>query len=109
MKLEELLREMVDAKASDIFIIAGLPLSYEVSGRQIRLDSAPLMPDDTETFVRAIYEVSGRSMKSFVDNGNHDDDFAVAIAAGFMALIVRIIKNIFQQAIDMKAELDLTI
>ena len=29
MKLEELLREMVDAKASDIFIIAGLPLSYE--------------------------------------------------------------------------------
>ncbi len=34
---------------------------------------------------------------------------AVAIAAGFMALIVRIIKNIFQQAIDMKAELDLTI
>ena len=39
MRLEELLREMVDAKASDIFIIAGLPLAYEVSGRQIRLDS----------------------------------------------------------------------
>ena len=34
---------------------------------------------------------------------------AVAIAAGFMALLVRIVKNIFQQAIDMKAELDLTI
>ncbi len=34
---------------------------------------------------------------------------AVAIAAGFMALIVRIVKNIFQQAIDMKSELDLTI
>ena len=80
MKLEELLREMVDAKASDIFIIAGLPLSYEVSGRQIRLDSAPLMPDDTETFVRAIYEVSGRSMQRFVDNGNHDDVFSFAIA-----------------------------
>ena len=30
-------------------------------------------------------------------------------AAGFMALIVRIVKNIFQQAIDMKSELDLTI
>ena len=34
---------------------------------------------------------------------------AVAIAAGFMALLVRNVKNIFQQAIDMKAELDLTI
>ena len=33
----------------------------------------------------------------------------IAVAAGFMALIVRIIKNIFQQAIDMKSELDLTI
>ena len=34
---------------------------------------------------------------------------AIAIAAGFMTLIVRIVKNIFQQAIDMKSELDLTI
>ena len=33
----------------------------------------------------------------------------VAIAAGFMALIVRIVKNVFQQAISMKDELDLTI
>ena len=33
----------------------------------------------------------------------------VAIAAAFMALIVRIVKNVFQQAIAMKDELDLTI
>lgn len=33
----------------------------------------------------------------------------VAIAAAFMALIVRIVKNVFQQAIAMKVELDLTI
>ena len=33
----------------------------------------------------------------------------VAIAAGFMCLIVRIVKNVFQQAIAMKDELDLTI
>ena len=40
---------MADAKASDIFIIAGLPMSYEISGRQVRLDDAPFTPDDTET------------------------------------------------------------
>ena len=34
---------------------------------------------------------------------------AVAIAAGFMALIVRIVKNVFEQAIRMKDELDYTI
>ena len=33
----------------------------------------------------------------------------VSVAAGFMALIVRIVKNVFQQAISMKSELDLTI
>ncbi len=80
MKLEQLLQEMVDAKASDIFIIAGLPLTYEVSGRQIRLDSAPLTPADTEAFVRVIYEALGRSMNAFVDNVNHDDGFSFAIS-----------------------------
>ena len=33
----------------------------------------------------------------------------IAVAAGFMALIVRIVKNVFQQAISMKDDLDLTI
>ena len=33
----------------------------------------------------------------------------VAAAAGFMALIVRIVKNAFEQAIAMKDELDLTV
>lgn len=33
----------------------------------------------------------------------------VGVAAGFVALIVRIVKNAFQQAIDMKDELDLTV
>lgn len=33
----------------------------------------------------------------------------IAAAAAFMMLIVRVVKNIIQQAIDMKAELDLTV
>ncbi|MFR1758596.1 MAG: DUF2975 domain-containing protein, partial [Christensenellaceae bacterium] len=33
----------------------------------------------------------------------------IAIAAGFMGLIVRIVKNVFEQAITMKDELDLTV
>lgn len=92
MKLEQLLQEMVDVKASDIFIVAGLPLAYQVSGRQIRLDSAPLMPADTETFVRAIYEVSGRSMDPFENSNNHDDDFSFAISG-----IGRFRANVFRQ------------
>lgn len=33
----------------------------------------------------------------------------VTLAAGFVGLIVRIVKNVFQQAIEMKDELDLTV
>ena len=33
----------------------------------------------------------------------------ISLAAGFMGLIVHIVKNVFQQAIAMKSELDLTI
>ena len=35
--------------------------------------------------------------------------FFIAICSGFMMLIVRIVKNIFQQAYQMKNDLDLTI
>ncbi len=35
--------------------------------------------------------------------------FIAAMAAGFMALIVRIVKNVFQQAVGMKDELDYTV
>lgn len=92
MKLEQLLQEMVDAKASDVFIIAGLPLAYRVSGRQVRLDSAPFKPADTETFVGAIYEASGRNINAFMQNGNHDDDFSFALPG-----IGRFRANIFRQ------------
>ena len=35
--------------------------------------------------------------------------FVPAMAAAFMALVVRIVKDVFQQAIAMKSELDLTV
>lgn len=92
MDLEQLLREMVDAKASDVFIIAGLPLAYEVSGRQTRLDSAPFTPAETEAFVHAVYEISGRDVNAFTSNRNHDDDFSFAIPG-----IGRFRANIFRQ------------
>ncbi|MFZ2756482.1 MAG: PilT/PilU family type 4a pilus ATPase [Atopobiaceae bacterium] len=92
MKLEELLKNMVDEKASDIFIVAGLPFSYEVSGQQIRTDSGPLMPSDTEAFVRDIYKVAGRDLNAFEQNHNHDDDFSFAIPG-----IGRFRANVFRQ------------
>ena len=73
MQLKELLQQMIDAKASDVFIIAGLPLSYQKSGIQVRTDSAPLMPGDTEEYIAGIYELANRDIELFRGNDNHDD------------------------------------
>ena len=53
MQLKELLKEMIDVKASDVFINAGLPLSYQASGVHKRMDSAPLTPRNRRSTSRA--------------------------------------------------------
>lgn len=92
MRLDEFLKEMIEAKASDVFIVAGLPIAYRVGGRQQRTDGPALMPQDTEAMVRAIYEVAGRSVERFLVLDNHDEDFSFALPG-----IGRFRANVFRQ------------
>ena len=45
MKIEEILKNAIQADASDIFLIAGLPLTYKCSGNQNRVGEKPLYPE----------------------------------------------------------------
>lgn len=92
MRLDEFLKEMIEAKASDVFIVADLPIAYRVGGRQQRIDGPALMPQDTEAMVRAIYEVAGRSVERFLVLDNHDEDFSFALPG-----IGRFRANVFRQ------------
>ena len=92
MQIENLLKEMIEVHASDVFIIAGLPLSYQKSGIHVRTDSAPLMPGDTEEYVSAIYDIAGRDISQFRSNSNHDDDFSFAVPG-----VGRFRANVFRQ------------
>ena len=65
MKIRELLQEMVDQNASDIFIVAGLPLTYQVEGRQVRWD-APLMPADTRSYMPSMVLRGAISIRSSI-------------------------------------------
>ena len=60
MQLKSLLEKMIEVHASDVFIIAGLPLAYQVSGSHVRTDTAPLTPADTQEYIETIYELAGR-------------------------------------------------
>ena len=100
MELENLLKQMVDVKASDIFVVAGLPLSYQANGRQIRLNDRPLTPADTENFVRSVFRIANRSFDHFLSLANHDEDFSFALPG-----IGRFRANVFRQ----RGSLDLVI
>lgn len=95
------LQSATSAGASDIFVVAGLPISYKVNGI-MHTEGERLMPHDTELFIRNIYELAGnRSIERFLQTG--DDDFSFAIPGlsrfrvstykqrGSLAAVIRII------------------
>ena len=77
MEVRQMLQQALDCGASDIFIIAGLPLTYKVNGRQRRCGER-LMPADTEAALRAIYALAGRDAAR-LRQSDADDDFSFAI------------------------------
>lgn len=74
MNFEAFLQQMIDEHASDVFVVAGLPVSYRAGGRQVRTDTPALRPADTEHFVREIYRVAHRPIDKFLASDNHDED-----------------------------------
>lgn len=62
--------------ASDIFIIAGGPVSYKRDGVILPMDDIRVMPDTAKELIGGIYAMAGRSMDMFERLG--DDDFSFA-------------------------------
>ena len=77
MEMDAVLHRAIDVRASDIFIIAGLPLTYKVNGRQLR-EGEMLTPADTAHLVEGIYALCGRNMDRCAAE-DADDDFSFAI------------------------------
>ena len=92
MQLKSLLEKMIEVHASDVFIIAGLPLAYQASGSHVRTDTPPLTPADTQEYITTVYELAGRDLSLFTDSVNHDDDFSFAVPG-----VGRFRANIFRQ------------
>lgn len=79
MDVVQLLKQATDKGASDIFIIAGLPLTYRINGKIMEADGQQkLLPQDTEAMIKEIYRLADhRDMSLFAQSG--DDDFSFAI------------------------------
>ena len=77
MDVRKILEEATKREASDIFIIAGRPLTYKSKGIMNTLDDQRMEPKDTFQFVSAIYTLAERNIDDFDRTG--DDDFSFAI------------------------------
>ena len=102
MTLHEILQRATDSGASDIFLIAGLPVTYKVKGAQQRVGEGIMKPNDIIPLIDEIYEAGRRAKTNYV-NGV-DDDFSFSIPQlgrfrvnvfrqrGSVAAVIRVIK-----------------
>ena len=103
-KVKAFLQLATEKKASDIFIIAGRPLSVKIDGKLCTLEGFEerLMPPETDEFIRIIYKLAhDRNIQPMLESG--DDDFSMAIPGlsrfrvntyrqrGSLAAVIRII------------------
>lgn len=77
MTLQEILREATENGASDIFLIAGLPVTYKIKGNQKRSENGIMKPADILPLIHEIYD-TGHRQKTNLEAGL-DDDFSFSI------------------------------
>ena len=74
-KVKAFLELATQKKASDIFIIAGRPLSVKIDGKLCTLDGFEerLMPPETDEFIRIIYKLAhDRNIEPMLETGDDD-------------------------------------
>ena len=99
--LKSYLSYAVEHRASDLFIVAGGPVSVKIDGRISAVGDGKVLPPQTEGLITQIYRLAGRSMSGYQSRG--DDDFSFALPGlarfrvntyrqrGSMAAVVRVV------------------
>lgn len=78
MNASEILSEITKSGASDIFIVAGLPLSYKCHNQIQTKGDSKMMPKDTASLIEQIYALANNRDISKLESSG-DDDFSFAI------------------------------
>ncbi|WP_312047655.1 type IV pilus twitching motility protein PilT [Anaerotignum sp.] len=73
----EILKQTMDLGASDIFIVAGKPLSYKKGKMIYQLNEEKVMPDYSKHLVEEAYKLAQRELTRLTTDG--DDDFALSV------------------------------
>ena len=90
MTLQQILEKAIEKGASDIFIIAGLPVTFKVKGIQDRDPEGVMKPADIRPMIDEIYDAARRA-RTNLESGL-DDDFSFSLPS-----LGRFRVNIFRQ------------
>lgn len=78
MILEKILKSAVENKASDIFFVVGLPITFKLHGKMTPIGDVKLSRADTENILHEIYHYANdRGFDTIYNTG--DDDFSFSI------------------------------
>ena len=73
MNLQEILQQAVQSGTSDIFIVAGTPVTLKINGEMKQLDDQRLTPAMTEELIEAIFQLSQHRSRQRLDQTGEDD------------------------------------
>ncbi len=78
MKIVDIFKNAVEKKASDIFIIAGRPLSYKIMGEIVSVNDTPLTAEDTYVIIYDIFKAAKKnSINELYNEGDVDFSFSL--------------------------------
>ena len=100
-ELLDYLKQAVERQASDLFIVAGGPVSAKQEGHLVPISEEKVFPQETEQLIAGIYELARRPMDNLRRTGDDDFSFAVPGVArcrvnayrqrGSLAAVVRLV------------------
>ena len=89
MELLEILQRATELDAADIFLVAGLPVTFKCGGRQQRMENGKLTPEEIGALAEEIYALSKRSRANYERGADDDFSFAVSKLGRFRVNIFR--------------------
>lgn len=100
-ELKTYLQQAAQSEASDLFLVAGGPVSLKLEGRLRPIGQEKLLPPDTNRLITALYTLAERPMDAYLATG--DDDFSFSLPGlarfrvntyrqrGSMAAVIRVV------------------
>lgn len=83
MELTDYLKQAVAEGASDLFIVAGAPVSEKLDGHLRALSEERIFPEATEALIRDTYRLANRDITRYLTSGDDDFSFTQAGLARF--------------------------